>query len=150
MTYPADIRKQALDRRLAGATLREVAAELNVSLATVRSWTDLTPEQRSDAARIRQERLFTANQDLAIDAVERLATRLPHLKDRELVRTYGVSSQVNLNAIRLMQDERRHSNELLEQLRQQLRQRTPSELKAISLRHDHEPPPLPENLSLLE
>src|SRR5437867_3627813 len=132
MTYPAETRQRALELRLQGWTFTEIGRELSVSHTIVSDW---CAEQRPEAAQARQQRIFTANQDLHLEAQRKVAERLPSMNDRDTIATFSATSHANLNAIRLMQDERRHSNELLEQLRQQLRQKTPTELKAIVLHH---------------
>src|SRR2546422_591456 len=130
MTYPAETRQRAIELRLQGFTLREIGQKLDVNHQTVADWCD---DHRPEAAQARQQRIFTGNQDLHLEAQQKVAERLPQMSDRDTIATYSATSHANLNAIRLMQDERRHSNELLEQLRQQLRTKTPAELKAISL-----------------
>ena len=143
--YPADLRRQAIELRLQGFTLREISQKLDVNHQSVANWCD---DHRPEAAQARQQRIFEGNQDLHLEAQRKVAEKLPKMSDRDTIATYSATSHANLNAIRLMQDERRHSNELLEQLRQQLRSKSPAELKAISLHSDHDEPLSDDKMTL--
>src|SRR5437867_565679 len=143
--YHADLRRQAIELRLQGFTLREISQKLDVNHQSVANWCD---DHRPEAAQARQQRIFEGNQDLHLEAQRKVAEKLPKMSDRDTIATYSATSHANLNAIRLMQDERRHSNELLEQLRQQLRSKSPAELKAISLHSDHDEPLSDDKMTL--
>src|SRR2546428_281113 len=133
--YPADLRRQAIELRLQGFTLREIGQKLDVNHQTVATWCG---EQRSEASLARQQRIFDATQDLAIEARDHVAELLPKMGPRDAIATFTAATNANHGALRIIQDERKR-NDLLNQLRDQLRAKSPAELKAIILDpDDHE------------
>lgn len=128
MTYPAAIKEQAIELRLAGYTLREIASEVNASVPAVKEWTDLADDDRNTAANARQQRIVHLHQEAHLTAGERFMDRIPHMEDKDLVRAFSASSQANHGDIRIIQDERKQSS-LIDAIRNALRAKSPDELR---------------------
>lgn len=133
--HPDTVKVDALELRRRGYTLREIGQKLDVSHQTIATWCD-SPEERAQASQARLQRKFEIDTDLALQAAERVAERIPLMEDKDLTRTYHATTMAVHNTLRIIQDEHKQSS-LLDMLRDQLRQRQPGELRTMLTTEDH-------------
>lgn len=136
MTYPIEVKEQAIELRLAGLTLREIGAQLDVSRQIVADWTAEIDD--GDAANARQQRIVHMHQEAHLQASERLMDRIDHMEDKDLTRAFSATAQANHGDIRIIQDERKQSS-LIDAIRQALRAKQPGELRLALTEHAEHP-----------
>lgn len=129
MTYPIEVRQQAIELRLAGRTYREIGMELGLGIETVRLWLqDEGPEIRGQANNAKLQRHFDELTDAAYNAAAALNESIPDLEPKELIMATRATSAAVDSRIRLLQDERK-ANSVVDVLREALRAKEPAQLR---------------------
>jgi len=143
MQHSDKTKAYALAQRALGFSYREIAANIRQTLkesvdhSSVYEWCHNSPEVEQASQNARLQRMLSQDLELGVRFGEMLHDQAEKLDRDQLIRAYGVNRDKTQGWVRIIQDERRQST-LLDHLRQQLRQKTPAELKAIVLHGDHD------------
>src|SRR2546428_3694736 len=142
-----EIRTFALDRLLAGDSYRKtiaITAETfgqSVSLSTLNDWANEDPARAHEISQAHLRAVGHGRVRLARKALDMLEEAIDNGKipPSQIPATFGIVQDKLDNLVKMTED-RRHDNELLQQLRMQLRAKPPHELKALALTlHDDKP-----------
>jgi hypothetical protein len=142
-----EAKARALALRALGRSYREIERDIRETLKesvdhnTVARWCSADPELQGQANQAKLRRLVDQDTELGIATGEMLAEMLPALNPRDMAVTHGIIRDKIQGWVKIIQDERR-DNTLLDTIRRELRQKQPSEIRALALA-TREPSPSP-------
>ena len=144
-----EAKARALALRVLGRSYREIAADIHTTLKesvshqTVAEWCNEDSNLQAKATQAKLQRMFDRDTEIGVRAGELLDEMLPNLPPRDMVVAYGVNRDKTQGWLKILQDERKQSDELMA-LRMQIRARPVHEIKALALTlHEGPSEPLP-------